>query len=130
MKYKLQEITILDTEFGMSIPMDEGNRHYKEYLEWVSEGNTPDPEFSDVEIESERVADIKQIANQQILELMPEWRQRNSIARMLELISKAVDLSVLTLPEQDEIAASTAEWDVIKTIRETSNNAEKKPKEA
>ena len=25
------------------IPMVEGNRDYQEYLEWVAEGNTPDP---------------------------------------------------------------------------------------
>ena len=25
------------------IPFDEGNRDYKEYLEWVAEGNTPEP---------------------------------------------------------------------------------------
>ena len=23
------------------VPVDEGNRHYQEYLEWVAEGNTP-----------------------------------------------------------------------------------------
>ena len=26
-----------------AIPKDEGNRHYREYLAWVAEGNTPDP---------------------------------------------------------------------------------------
>ena len=25
------------------IPLAEDNRHYQEYLEWVAEGNTPDP---------------------------------------------------------------------------------------
>ena len=24
-----------------SIPMDENNRHYQEYLEWLAEGNEP-----------------------------------------------------------------------------------------
>ena len=28
---------------GASIPFDEGNRDYKEYLKWVAEGNTPEP---------------------------------------------------------------------------------------
>ena len=26
-----------------SIPMSEGNRDYQEYLEWLDEGNTPEP---------------------------------------------------------------------------------------
>ena len=25
------------------IPFDEGNRDYREYLEWLAEGNTPEP---------------------------------------------------------------------------------------
>ena len=25
------------------IPVDEGNRHYQEYLKWLAEGNTPEP---------------------------------------------------------------------------------------
>ena len=28
---------------GTSIPNDEENRDYKNYLEWVAEGNTPEP---------------------------------------------------------------------------------------
>jgi len=31
---------VYDKEDGGQIPFDEGNRHYKEYLAWVAEGNT------------------------------------------------------------------------------------------
>ena len=27
----------------LSIPINEDNRHYQEYLEWLAEGNTPQP---------------------------------------------------------------------------------------
>ena len=33
---------ILDQENNWSIPKDEANRHYQEYLKWIAEGNTPD----------------------------------------------------------------------------------------
>ena len=28
---------------GAFIPLDSDNRDYQDYLEWVAEGNTPDP---------------------------------------------------------------------------------------
>lgn len=41
-KYLLKEGGIKNRETGASIPLDESNRHYREYLEWC-EGNTPIP---------------------------------------------------------------------------------------
>lgn len=38
---------IVENEDGktitMSIPLNKDNRDYQEYLEWVAEGNTPEP---------------------------------------------------------------------------------------
>ena len=33
---------IHDTETNTSIPLNEANTDYQEYLEWVAEGNTPE----------------------------------------------------------------------------------------
>ncbi len=42
-KYKLQENGVLDTETSANIPDSMGNRHWVEYQEWLTDGNTPDP---------------------------------------------------------------------------------------
>ena len=38
----LVNVTLTDGT-TLSIPLEESNRHYQEYLEWLSEGNTPEP---------------------------------------------------------------------------------------
>tara|TARA_R100000278_G_scaffold1511_2_gene3063 strand:+ start:1006 stop:1167 length:162 start_codon:yes stop_codon:yes gene_type:complete len=35
--------TIIRKADNVTIPKDEANKDYQEYLEWVAEGNTPDP---------------------------------------------------------------------------------------
>ncbi len=42
--YKLlRENAVQRIEDGACIPFDQGNREYRDYLEWVAEGNTPNP---------------------------------------------------------------------------------------
>ena len=43
--YKLQENDqiVLHVSDYTFIPFDPANVHYQEYLEWLSEGNTPEP---------------------------------------------------------------------------------------
>lgn len=36
-------LVILKPSENKSIPVDENNLDYQEYLDWVNEGNTPDP---------------------------------------------------------------------------------------
>jgi hypothetical protein len=42
-KYIEQENNIHDRETGGFIPKDDANRHYRDYLDWLAEGNTPIP---------------------------------------------------------------------------------------
>ena len=41
------EIYILEKNSGMQIPNDPENIDYQNYLEWVAEGNTPEPPDED-----------------------------------------------------------------------------------
>ena len=45
---------------SMSVPNDAGNSDYHEVQEWISEGNTPDPEFTDAEIAANAQREINQ----------------------------------------------------------------------
>lgn len=58
-KYKISGDGYFDTEENLSIPNDEGNRHYQMVQEWIGEGNTPDPEFTAQEITDNAWAELR-----------------------------------------------------------------------
>lgn len=74
--------------------------------------------------ENARVADIKRAAAAKITETVPEWKQRNMLARSIELLEKGV-FDGLTPPEKAELAENRAVWDRINDIRDKSNAAER-----
>lgn len=49
-KYKLRKSGVLNTETNGNIPECLDNRDWIEYLEWLAEGNEPEPEFTEVEL--------------------------------------------------------------------------------
>ncbi len=40
-----------------SIPNDPGNRHWQKYQKWLAAGNTPDPEFTQTELDAKAIHD-------------------------------------------------------------------------
>lgn len=68
------------------------------------------------------IEEIKAEAERRILELFPEWKQRNMIARGVELVR--IGESNWNEQEQLEAANLQAAWDWIKAVRETSNELE------
>ena len=49
-------VGIRDTEKGWSIPLANGNRHYRMYLDWVAEGNVADPAYTFAERQAMAIA--------------------------------------------------------------------------
>lgn len=48
--YKISGNSIFRLTDSANIPKDIGNRDYVQYLEWVDEGNQPEPEFTEAEL--------------------------------------------------------------------------------
>ena len=49
----------------MFVPQADGNKEYEAIKEWLSEGNTPEPEFTEEELQAELKVELKaQIAKQ------------------------------------------------------------------
>ena len=88
------------------------NKHEYNGSEWVL------PEH----YKADAIAKIKADTQAKILQLAPEWKQRNAIARSVELIDKGKD--TWTAEEQLEVAQVNQLWAVIKQLREASNSAE------
>jgi hypothetical protein len=65
---------------------------------------------------------IKHEAEDRIVQLVPEWKQRNALARSLELLRKGE--ANLTPTEQTEVAQVDALWLEIKRIRSVSDTLE------
>lgn len=47
---------------GACIPFADGNKDYEEYKQWLSDGNIPEPEFTDEELIAIEIANKKQEA--------------------------------------------------------------------
>ena len=59
---------------SMSVPMADGNAEYELIKQWLSEGNTPEPEFTDDELVEQSVNKLRQERNQRLAELdRPLW---------------------------------------------------------
>lgn len=74
---KLQENGYL-VNGSMSVPKAEGNRHYNDIKIWL-ESNTPEPEFTEAELEaketSEKLAEAKQYLLDTDFKVLPDYDQ-------------------------------------------------------
>ena len=74
---KLQENGYL-INGSMSVPKAESNRHYKDVKVWL-ESNTPEPEFTEAELEAkeinEKLAEAKQYLLDTDFKVLPDYDQ-------------------------------------------------------
>jgi hypothetical protein len=56
--YKLNQNSVIRLADGACIPLADGNRDYEEYKQWLLEGNTPEPEFTEAEL-AQQLEDAK-----------------------------------------------------------------------
>lgn len=100
------------------VPDDPGNRHRQAVTAWELAGN----EIAAYAPPAPLAADVKAEAYRRIVALAPEWKQRNMIARGVELVR--VGESNWTDVQQAEVNAMDAIWATIKDIREASDALE------
>jgi len=62
---------------NMSVPNDPANTDCKDVLEWIEEGNTPTPEFTDAEIAANAQAETN-VTNQEYLRSTDWYASRKS----------------------------------------------------
>ncbi len=100
-------------------------------IEWADERPKPtwqelldaSVEYEAEETEKKTRSTIKSLANQVILSLAPEWKQRNMLAKALQI--ENLQRRGESTPEQDAIAeAIISSWDRIEAVRSRSDALE------
>ena len=100
---------------SMSVPKADGNKEYELIKQWLSEGNTPEPEFTEKEIEAQRIQAIKSKASELINSKYPDYKQLNIIrvgGTELEVMSAYIDSirEISNKAEQDGTQVEDVQW--------------------
>ena len=100
----------------ISVPGNaDGNIEYELIKQWLADGNTPEPEFTEKEIEAQRIQSIKAKASELITSRYPDYKQLN-IMRIggaeLEAMSAYIDSirEISNKAEQDGTKAEDVQW--------------------
>lgn len=106
---------------GAYIPFADGNRDYEDYKLWLEDGNIPEPEFTDEEINQQRISLIKRKSGDIIESKYPLYKQLN-ITNLLdgytqEDKTKMIDFinSIRTISNKAELEGTTLEdinWEI------------------
>lgn len=113
--YKLNKNSVTRLADGAFVPFANGNIDYEEYKQWIEEGNTPEPESIEKEIEAQRIQAIKSKASELISSKYPNYKQLNIIrigGAELEAMSAYIDSirEISNKAEQDGIKVEDVQW--------------------
>ena len=74
----------------LSVPKVNGNRHYEEVKEWIAEGNTPEPEFTQGELDQQ----AQEVINQEALAYLSstDWMLLRELDGGIAMTAKVKDL--------------------------------------
>lgn len=116
------ETVILATIGGVetSVPVDDENRFYRE----IQDQAIPIAPYAPPPIVA---ADVKREARRRIVAEIPDWKQRNLLARQVELMARLVDTTAFSPAEQAEWDAAQAWWTRVKDLRAASAAMEDAP---
>jgi len=56
----------------MSVPAADGNKEYEAIKQWLAEGNEPEAEFTEEELESQRLAELKRAKTDALTKIVVE----------------------------------------------------------
>lgn len=70
--YRLNQNSVIRLADGAYIPFADGNRDYEEYKQWLSEGNTPEAEFTEEELQAKKQAVLKQAKSVALMNMVVE----------------------------------------------------------
>jgi hypothetical protein len=105
---------------------DVADIHGTEIVRW-SHPSLPEPTLEEQELACREylkvhvATSIKKLAGAKIVHMVPEWKQRNMIARAVQLVEKK---GSRTPAEQSELDMHQAVWDKVAAIRLYSDSLE------
>lgn len=86
------ETGVLDTDRNRVIPETVENRHWREYLDWVAAGNTPDPEDAPAPLTNEEQLRLTDREWLRMTEWFFQYLIQNGIIPLAEIPQDIKDL--------------------------------------
>ena len=99
---------------GAYIPFADGNTDYEEYKQWLSEGNTPEPEFTEEELRTKEINKQVQEAKIYLADTGWIWEKYNrNVLVLKDMTTEEFNLKYsVVISKQEEYRALINELEV------------------